>query len=94
MKRRRKAVLELKKVPLLQIEYSQWMSRIIRAISAQIKYSKLEIDPSDSNLIINILTGSSEYFIDSNIEYINSIYDMSLPTWSETKEFIESQKII
>ena len=76
------------------IEYSQWKYRIKRAISAQIKNSHPKLNDRDRCIILGILVGINDYFSNDYIIYINEVLDMTLPTWTETEEYIKLKKIL
>lgn len=76
------------------IEYSQWKYRVKRAISSQIKNNHPKLDDKDKHIILGILVGINDYFSSECIVYINEILDMTLPTWTETEEYIKSKKIL
>lgn len=76
------------------IEYSQWKYRVKRAISSQIKNDHPKLDDKDRYIILGILVGINDYFSNDYIIYINEVLDMTLPTWTETEEYIKSKKIL
>lgn len=76
------------------VEYTQWKYRIKRAISAQIKNSHPKLNDRDRCIILGILVGINDYFSNDYIIYINEVLDMTLPTWTETEEYIKLKKIL
>lgn len=74
------------------IEYSQWKYRVKRAISSQIKNNHPKLDDKDRYIILGILVGINDYFSNDYIIYINEVLDMTLPTWTETRNILNQRK--
>ena len=78
---------------LSELDYSQWKYRIQRAISAQIKNEDIKLTDENRKFLLKILVGIDHYFSDDDILYVNHILNMTLPTWTKTKEYIKSKRV-